>query len=70
MGRLDEKNFHYSEPFDINKIIKEKKPKFIYYEDYKKKNPEKRKKYAINPQLLYQTYRSAVYDTLFVYENE
>lgn len=70
MGRLDENNFHYAEPFDINKIINEVKPKFVYYEDYKKKNPEKREKYAIKPKQLYQVYRPMIYDTLFVREKE
>ena len=65
MGELDNKYFHYTEPFDINKVIAETKPKYIYYEEYKKKKPEKRPPYAIVPQQLYTEYRQEVFDTLF-----
>lgn len=65
MGRLDEKYFHYAEPFDINKIIIKTKPKYVYYEEFKKKKKENRPKYAIMPQILFSMYRQEVYDTLF-----
>lgn len=65
IGRFDERYFHYAEPFDINKVIAETKPKFVYYEEHKKRYPEVRKKYAIDFRKLQETYRPAVYDTLF-----
>ena len=65
MGRLDEKYFHYTEPFDINEIIINKKPKYVYYEEFKKKDKEKRPQYAIVLPILFSMYRQEVYDTLF-----
>lgn len=70
MGELDNKYFHYTEPFDINKVIAETKPKYVYYEEYKKKNPEMRPHYAIVPQLLYAIYKPEVFDTLFRRQND
>ena len=65
IGRFDERYFHYAKPFDINEVIAQTKPKFIYYEEHKKRYPEIRKKYAIRFQEMLKTYRPAVYDTLF-----
>ena len=69
MGELDEQYFKYTEPFDINEIVINKKPKYVYYEEYKKKNPEMRPHYAIVPQLLYAIYKPEVFDTLFRRQN-
>lgn len=70
MGELDEQYFKYTEPFDINEIVINKKPKYVYYEEYKKKNPEMRPHYAIVPQLLYAIYKPEVFDTLFRRQND
>lgn len=65
MGMLDNKFFHYTEPFDINEIVINKKPKYVYYEEFKKKDKEKRPQYAIVLPVLFSMYHQEVYDTLF-----
>lgn len=66
MGRLDEARFHYAEPFDIMKIITETKPKFVYWDEWKKEKQEERLPYKIQPEIMKVLYHPVVYDTLFL----
>ncbi len=66
VGDTDAKLYHYAEEFDINKILVEKRPKFVYYEDYLHRgfsNGDKR--YDIDIQLLLKYYEPAGTNILF-----
>ena len=70
IGKIDEKLFHYKEPYDINKIIVEKKPKFIYFEDNLKQNYKATNVYDIKPEILSEFYENAKYNTLYQLKNK
>lgn len=65
IGKIDEELYHYAEPFDINKIISEKKPLFVYFEDDLREGYVPLTKYDIKPNLLREYYENAKYNTLY-----
>lgn len=65
VGKIDAGLFHYAEPFDINTVITEKKPLFVYFEDDLKEEYAPSTPYDIRPELLQKLYRQAKYTTLY-----
>jgi hypothetical protein len=65
IGRIDENLYHYAESFDINEILRQKRPLYVYYEDNLKKNSPAVGVYGIAPQILNRDYQTDVYTTLY-----
>jgi hypothetical protein len=67
IGNVDAKKYHYAPEFDINKILVEQRPRFVYYEDYLHpgySNGDQR--YDMDMQLLLKYYEPAGTNVLFV----
>ena len=69
IGKIDEELHHYAPPFDINKILIENKPKFVYFENNLKQNYIPQTQYDIDPSVLQQFYSNAKYNTLYIRQN-
>lgn len=65
IGKIDARLFAYAEPFDINRIIVQKRPKFVYFEDDLKADYRAVSPYDIQPEVLRQFYQNAKYNTLY-----
>ena len=66
IGKIDEELYHYAEPFDINKIITDIRPKFVYFEKDLVPNYTPQSQYDIDTSLLKQHYHNAKYNTLYL----
>ena len=65
IGKIDAQLFNYASPFDINQILIEKQPKFVYFEDSLKPDYQPTGRYDIRPKLLSELYHTAKYNTLY-----
>ena len=70
IGYIDEELHHYVPQFDMKKIITEVKPKFIYFENDLLPNYTPKSRFDIDPVLLRQYYRNAIYNTLYLRKND
>lgn len=70
IGKIDAQLFDYTLPFDINQILVENKPKFVYFEDNMKPGYQPVGAYDIRPELLLGLYHTAKYNTLYQRKQE
>ncbi len=70
IGYIDEMLYHYTPPFDMQKIITEVQPKFIYFENDLLPNYKPKSRFDIDPVLLNKYYRKAIYNTLYLRKDD
>ena len=70
VGELDARKYHYAPDFDINKILVNDKPKFVYFENYLHQGYSEGEKYDIKMDILMKYYDFAGSRILFVRKNE
>lgn len=65
LGKLDETLYNYAEPFDINELIKTKKPKLVIYRKYQFSEKMGGKQFEIDENLLSEYYNKTSMDFLY-----
>lgn len=65
IGKIDAQLYDYAPPFDVNQIIVEKQPKFVYFEGNLKSDYQPKNNYDIHSELLSGLYNTAKYNTLY-----
>lgn len=69
IGQIDENLFGYAPPFDINRIIEQEEPLFVYFDDDLRPNYRAVTQYDIRPELLDEGYETAKYNVLYKRKN-